>query len=193
MVTVGESIMTSPSVGSNDVRVSDVIMDDRPCNVTDQSGVVLCTVTSLDLDLSTMTSFDNVSAPLLLHADEPPCTDRSVVVMVMLSVVLAGIIVLTVGGNLLVCVTIRTNRRLQSPTNCFVFSLATTDLLLGATVLPVSALTTVYSHWPFGVIFCNIYVSADVMLCTVSILTLFAISLDRYFAVQASTDLDLTV
>ncbi len=110
-------------------------------------------------------------------------TPRTIPEVAIISFILGLVILLTIGGNLLVCVTIATDKKLKNNTNYFILSLATTDLLLGCIVLPFSALNTVHSYWPLGAIFCNIYTSCDVMLCTVSILTLFAISLDRYFAV----------
>ncbi|NXD22290.1 HRH2 protein, partial [Spelaeornis formosus] len=64
-----------------------------------------------------------------------------------------------------------------------IVSLAITDLLLGLLVLPFSAFYELAKEWPFGSVLCNIYTSLDVMLCTASILNLFMISLDRYFAV----------
>ena len=115
-------------------------------------------------------------------------SSRSLTETLLIGFVLVLIILITVLGNLLVCVTIATNRRLKTPTNFFVLSLSSTDLLLGCIVLPFSAINTVYEPWLFGAVFCNIYTSCDVMLCTVSILTLFAISLDRYYAVQRPLD-----
>lgn len=104
-------------------------------------------------------------------------------VNVALAVILCLLIALTVGGNVLVCLVVCAYRRLRCLTNCFIVSLAVTDLLLGVLVLPFSALLQLSNDWPFGAVFCNFYISMDVMLCTASILTLLAISVDRYLAV----------
>ncbi|XP_054073866.1 histamine H2 receptor [Rissa tridactyla] len=96
---------------------------------------------------------------------------------------LAILIVITLCGNIIVCLAVTLDRRLRSLTNCIIVSLAITDLLLGLLVLPFSALYELTREWPFGSTLCNIYTSLDVMLCTASILNLFMISLDRYFAV----------
>lgn len=102
---------------------------------------------------------------------------------VALGFVLSLIILLTVGGNVLVCLAVCASRRLRCLTNCFIVSLAVTDLLLGLLVLPFSALLQLSDDWPLGPVFCNFYISMDVMLCTASILTLLVISVDRYLAV----------
>ena len=108
---------------------------------------------------------------------------RSDVELIGVGIILALVIGTTIFGNLLVTVTVITNKNIQTPTNYFILSLAVTDLCIGILVMPFSAVNTLHWEWPLGAIFCNIYTSFDVMLCTVSILTLFAISLDRYFAV----------
>ncbi|XP_012685397.1 histamine receptor H2b isoform X2 [Clupea harengus] len=101
-------------------------------------------------------------------------------------VMLIVFIVLTIGGNVLVCLAVGTSRRLHRISNCFVVSLAVTDLLLGLLVLPISATLELRDgHWPFGGALCNIYISMDVMLCTASILSLLAISVDRYLVISA--------
>nr|KAF6346678.1 histamine receptor H2 [Pipistrellus kuhlii] len=104
---------------------------------------------------------------------------------VSVSVALTVLILLTIAGNVVVCLAVGLNRRLRSLTNCFIVSLAVTDLLLGLLVLPFSAVYQLSCRWSFGRVFCNIYTSLDVMLCTASILNLFMISLDRYCAVTA--------
>ena len=129
---------------------------------------------------------------IYMHAENASTTDislsevdtqRSLTEMMVLGSVLGILDLVTILGNLLVCFTIMSNKRLQSSTNYFIFSLSLSDLLLGLIVLPFSTLNTLTGQWPLGAVFCNVYISSDVMLCTISILQLFAISLDRYVAV----------
>ncbi|XP_054647416.1 histamine receptor H2a [Dunckerocampus dactyliophorus] len=102
---------------------------------------------------------------------------------ILIGLILTFLILLTIGGNVLVCLAVCASRRLRCLTNCFIVSLAVTDLLLGLVVLPFSAHLQLTDDWPLGPVFCNFYISMDVMLCTASILTLLAISVDRYLAV----------
>lgn len=104
---------------------------------------------------------------------------------VAIGITLSTLTLITLCGNVLVCLAVFVTRRLRSVTNCFVVSLAVTDLLLGILVLPFSTLVQVTDDWPLGAHFCNIYISLDVMLSTASILNLLAISIDRYLAVTS--------
>ncbi|KAH8340977.1 hypothetical protein KR059_011552 [Drosophila kikkawai] len=93
------------------------------------------------------------------------------------------LILVTVVGNTLVILAVLTTRRLRTVTNCFVLNLAITDWLVGIFVMPPSVLLYVTGTWRFGWILCDIWISMDILLCTGSILSLCAISLDRYLAV----------
>lgn len=105
---------------------------------------------------------------------------------VLLWVVLLAFIALTICGNVLVCLAVATSRRLHQANSCFIVSLAVADLLLALLVLPFSAMLELRNgRWPLGGVFCNVYISLDVMLCTASILTLLAISVDRYLAISS--------
>ena len=66
------------------------------------------------------------------------------------------------------------------------FSLALSDLLVGAVVMPLALINDLSAHgWRFGQDFCKIWIASDVMCSTASILNLMAISFDRYlFSLQ---------
>ncbi|KAM4845490.1 D(4) dopamine receptor [Thomomys bottae] len=87
-------------------------------------------------------------------------------------------------GNSLVCVSVALERALQTPTNYFVVSLATADLLLALLVLPLFVYSEVQGGvWLLSLRLCDALMALDVLLCTASIFNLCAISVDRFLAV----------
>uniref|UniRef100_A0A8C4RIY0 G-protein coupled receptors family 1 profile domain-containing protein n=1 Tax=Erpetoichthys calabaricus TaxID=27687 RepID=A0A8C4RIY0_ERPCA len=90
---------------------------------------------------------------------------------------LCTVILFTVSGNSLVIIAIAHFKQLHTPTNFLTLSLAVADFLLGGLVI------TVEKCWYFGDIFCIFHSSIDLLLCITSILHLFFISIDRYYAI----------
>uniref|UniRef100_A0A3P9H0I2 Alpha-1B adrenergic receptor n=1 Tax=Oryzias latipes TaxID=8090 RepID=A0A3P9H0I2_ORYLA len=103
---------------------------------------------------------------------------------IVLALVLGAFIVFAIAGNILVILSVVCNRHLRTPTNYFIINLAMADLLLGTTVLPVSATKEILNYWVFGRIFCDIWAALDVLCCTASIMSLCVISIDRYIGVS---------
>ncbi len=101
-----------------------------------------------------------------------------------LGLALGTFIIFAVAGNILVILSVVCNRHLRSPTNYFIVNLAIADLLLGTTVLPVSATLEILGFWVFGRIFCDVWAAVDVLCCTASIMSLCVISIDRYIGVS---------
>ncbi|XP_072884493.1 5-hydroxytryptamine receptor 1D [Hemitrygon akajei] len=98
--------------------------------------------------------------------------------------VLLGVITLaTILSNSFVLVTICLTRKLHTPANYLIGSLAVTDLLVAIMVMPISIVYTVIKAWPLGQIMCDIWLSSDITFCTASILHLCVIALDRYWAI----------
>ena len=85
-------------------------------------------------------------------------------------------------GNGLVLLLIIKNESLQTVTNCFIASLALADFIVGIAVTPISVLSHLgLPHNFLGCVFTNSFIVA---FCKVSILSLLAIALERYFAIS---------
>uniref|UniRef100_A0A1L8DK94 Putative muscarinic acetylcholine receptor n=2 Tax=Nyssomyia neivai TaxID=330878 RepID=A0A1L8DK94_9DIPT len=87
-------------------------------------------------------------------------------------------------GNILVCLAVALDRKLQNVTNYFLLSLAIADLLVSLFVMPLGAIPGFLGYWPFGMTWCNIYVTCDVLACSASILHMCFISLGRYLGIR---------
>uniref|UniRef100_H2T6N0 Adrenoceptor alpha 1B n=1 Tax=Takifugu rubripes TaxID=31033 RepID=H2T6N0_TAKRU len=119
-----------------------------------------------------------------INGSQPGAAPLDLSRAVPVGMVLAFFIMFAIVGNILVILAVVCNRHLRIPTNYFIINLAIADLLLGTTVLPVSATLEVLDYWVFGRIFCDIWAAVDVLCCTASIMSLCAISIDRYIGVR---------
>ncbi|XP_033756397.1 5-hydroxytryptamine receptor 1A-like [Pecten maximus] len=102
---------------------------------------------------------------------------------VLITMVLVMLTTGTVIGNSLVCIAVGIVKRLQTPSNLLILSLAVSDLLVAICVMPFNAAYEVMSYWSLGEVVCDLFTSLDVILCTASILNLCMISVDRYFVI----------
>ncbi len=88
-------------------------------------------------------------------------------------------ILTTIIGNLLVCIAIKSDKSLQQVQNVLLVSLAASDILIGALVLPLGLIYTLTGKWIFGKWVCEVWKACDVLGCTASILNICIISVDR--------------
>ena len=85
-------------------------------------------------------------------------------------------------GNLIVCYVIIANKSLRSsPTNLFIFSLAFSDLLTVTLAVPFD-IEGLFLNWAWkhGEIMCEAWITIYLITVPTSILTLLAVSVDRY-------------
>lgn len=111
-------------------------------------------------------------------------TAYSLSLRIPLYLLFSSTVIVTVGGNLLVMVTIVLSVQMQTPTNFLVFSMAVADLLLGLTVMPPSMIESLEKCWYFGDFLCKFHAGVDITLCNASVLHLACISIDRFYAVS---------
>ena len=107
-------------------------------------------------------------------------------VVIPIAVVMSIVSLITSLGNALVIVAVRTDRRLRTVSNYFIFSLAVADLLIGLLVMPLSIIYFVNEFtWPLGRMVCETWLTLDYVTCTASIFSLFILSLDRYWSISS--------
>ncbi|CAF1114833.1 unnamed protein product [Adineta steineri] len=94
------------------------------------------------------------------------------------------IIFVTAAGNVLVCLAIARERKLQNTTNYFLMSLAIADCLVAILVMPMGMIAEIIGHFPLPHYACIIFATMDVLCCTSSIWHMSTMSMDRYFTIR---------
>ncbi|XP_058249055.1 trace amine-associated receptor 13c-like [Hemibagrus wyckioides] len=114
------------------------------------------------------------------------CPERSVspAVYILLYVCSAAVVLLTVCGNLLVIISVLHFKQLHTPTNMLVLSLAVSDFLVGAFVMPLMLIWMMESCWIFERGFCTSFLLIAGVLMCLSIYNITLIAVDRYLALS---------
>lgn len=111
----------------------------------------------------------NVTAAVYEHSNEtavvrnattaagPPSTYTALEAFTIGSVLFL-VIVVTIVGNVLVCIAVCLVRKLRRPCNYLLVSLAVSDLCVALLVMPMALLYLVLGKWPFGTFMCDLWV-----------------------------------
>lgn len=128
----------------------------------------------------------NVELPVNLTSNETALdvTHANDVTMIAFVAFTSTCILATIVGNILVVLSIFTYRPLRGVQNYYIVSLACADLAVAVFVMPFNVADSLAGHWQFGGVFCNMWLTFDILMCTASILNLCAIAGDRFFAIH---------
>lgn len=130
-------------------------------------------------------TFTTVSSPSLSMTHSQNSTIIPTIELVLGTITYLVIIAMTVVGNTLVVVAVFSYRPLKKVQNYFLVSLAASDLAVAVFVMPLHVVKFLADgRWLLGIPICQLFTTADILLCTSSILNLCAIAIDRYCAIH---------
>ncbi|XP_017768967.1 PREDICTED: muscarinic acetylcholine receptor DM1 isoform X2 [Nicrophorus vespilloides] len=107
----------------------------------------------------------------------------SITEVVLIGAVACILSVVTVVGNIMVMISFKIDKQLQTISNYFLFSLAIADFAIGLISMPLFTVYTLLGFWPLGPIVCDTWLALDYLASNASVLNLLIISFDRYFSV----------
>ncbi len=88
--------------------------------------------------------------------------------------------ILSLVGNVLVCLSVYRNPRLRTSTNLYIIALAISDLLPAIFVMPLAAGVLISSRWPFGETVCKMHAFFSLFVVYVSPVTMGLTAVNRY-------------
>lgn len=117
-------------------------------------------------------------------APAPELVSSYTIAETLLIALFAGFLSLvTIVGNVLVMISFRLDKQLQTISNYFLLSLALADFLIGLISMPLYTLYLLLDRWPLGPAVCDTWLAFDYLNSNASVLNLLIISFDRYFSV----------
>ncbi|XP_050498806.1 muscarinic acetylcholine receptor DM1 [Diabrotica virgifera virgifera] len=124
---------------------------------------------------------DNSSSVIINNAPNEPTYNITEVVL--FGTIAAILAIITVIGNIMVMISFKIDKQLQTISNYFLFSLAVADFAIGLISMPLFTIYTLLGYWPLGPLICDTWLALDYLASNASVLNLLIISFDRYFSV----------
>ena len=94
--------------------------------------------------------------------------------------------ILSLLGNILVCLSVYRNSSLRTTTNIYIIALAVTGLIAATLVMPPATGVLITGRWPFGVTVCRIHAFFSLFVVYVSPVTMGLTALNRYIRICKS-------
>ena len=94
--------------------------------------------------------------------------------------------VLSLTGNILVCIAVYKNTRLRTTTNLYIIALAVSDLMSAVFVMPFALGVLITGEWVYGQVICNFQAHMAMFMVYVSPVTMGLTAFNRYMRICKS-------
>lgn len=125
----------------------------------------------------------NVTMSIVNEVDEIDKSPYSIFEMILIAIVAGLLSIVTVIGNIMVMISFKMDKQLQTISNYFLLSLAVADFSIGLISMPLFTMYLLIGTWPLGDFVCDTWLAFDYLNSNASVLNLLIISFDRYFSV----------
>ena len=105
---------------------------------------------------------------------------RSTALQVVEAGAMIALNIISLLGNILVCLSVYRNNRLRTTTNLYIIALAVSDLIAATLVMPPATGFLITGRWPFGETACQIHAYFGLFAVYVSPVTMGLTALNRY-------------
>ena len=95
--------------------------------------------------------------------------------------------ILSLLGNVLVCLSVYRNPSLRTSTNIYIIALAVSDLLSAVFVMPLGEIVLFSGKWPFGYTICQLHAFLSLFVIYVSPATMSLTAVNRYVRICRSS------
>ena len=96
--------------------------------------------------------------------------------------------VLSLTGNILVCIAVYKNTRLRTTTNLYIIALAVSDLMSGVFVMPFAAGVLIKGEWVYGPVICDFQAYIALFVVYISPVTMGLTAFNRYMRICKSEE-----
>ncbi|CAG9785497.1 unnamed protein product [Diatraea saccharalis] len=116
--------------------------------------------------------------------DDGNALDDADSVKIIISVFLGVSMILSVIGNVCTCAVIARDKTMRTPTNCYLFNLAITDLCFALFVPIEIYIIWIPDMYPLGEEGCRLHFLLSDLLCNCNVLTIAAFTVERYLVIS---------
>ncbi|CAF3550330.1 unnamed protein product [Rotaria sp. Silwood1] len=114
---------------------------------------------------------------------ENPSKSSSIIVSIFIGICLSLIALITALGNIVVLLAFYCEKKLRTINDYFILNMAIADFLVGFFCIPFYIPFSIKQSWPFGRLFCKIWVTIDDVVTMASVINIVAISINRYWSI----------